>query len=60
MSPLFSAIGSERRRNFDLGLTLIWKNTRFNQPQMIVNNKTPIIGEVNIGRFVRLTCKFTD
>ena len=45
-----SGVGSERRLNYDLGLTLIWKETRFNKVQMIVSNHTPIIGEVNIAR----------
>jgi len=48
-----SGIGSERRRNYDLGLTLIWKETRFNKPHLIVNNKTPIIGEINIARYFK-------
>jgi len=48
-----SGVGSERRSNYDLALTLIWKETRFNRAHLVVNNQTPIIGEVNIARYVK-------
>jgi len=48
-----SVAGSEKRSNYDLGLTIIWKETRFNKPELVLNNKTPIIGEVNIARYFK-------
>lgn len=51
--PASSTGGSEKRSNYDLGITIIWKHTQFNKPQLILNNKTPIIGEVNIARYFK-------
>lgn len=51
--PAADVVGSEKRSNYDLGLTIIWRETQFSKPQLILNNKTPIIGEVNIARYFK-------
>jgi len=47
--------GSELRSNYDLALTLIWRDTRFNRPQMVIDlaKQSVVMGEVNVGRYMR-------